>query len=289
MKKRLLCTLLAVLLLCAHALPAMAVTNVSATIMGGSLRLRQSPSYQARIIRTYRTGTVVTVLSQDAGWCQVVTPDGRTGYMDERYLYIGGAPAPAPSVRTWTDVNANYWVTSKNGRGVRMRSAPAKNNRNVTGLYPVGRTAFVARQSNDGWSYISIDGKYGYMMSEFLTPSHVDPVVPTPAPVCPTPTPAPVCPTPTPVPADILSSITLSSASPRVGDTLSVSACPSGATYMVIWYRDDNQLLSTSGQYTVAAGDAGHTIHVHVSGTGNSAGVIIEKTTNTVAVALTSP
>ncbi len=269
------------MLLCVLAFPALADSATYATVMGGYLRLRMNPSYQARIIRSYRSGTVVTVLSRDSGWSQVITPDGRTGYMDERYLYFGGSPAPTPSTRTWTDVNSDYWVTSGNGRGVRMRSAPTTSGRNVIGLYPVGRTAFVLKKSSDGWSYIRIDGKHGYMMSQFLTPSRVEPVGPV---TCP-----PTCPpsgnTPTPVPSSVLTSVSLSNASPAVGDTLSISVSPAEATYKVIWYRDDNQLLSTSGSYTVASGDAGHVIMVHVMGTGDSEKVIIDKVTNIVRAA----
>ncbi len=284
MKNKLIAAFLAAVLLCLAALPGLAASTVNATVMGGYLRLRMSPSYQARIIRSYRSGTVVNVLSRENGWSQVVTPDGRTGYMDERYLSFGTCPPPEPTHRTWTDVNSNYWVTSQNGRGVRMRNSPSVNSRNIMGLYPVGRTAYVIKKSNDGWSYISIDGKYGYMMSSFLTPSHVSPVCPTQPPVCPTQVPV-VTATPAP---DVLTGVTLSNASPRVGDTISISVTPAAATYMVIWYRDDNQLLSTSNQYTVAAGDAGHVIRIHVSGTGVSSGVTIDKVTNTVAVALSS-
>ncbi len=282
MKNKLISGFLAVVLLCTAALPVLAASTVNATVMGGYLRLRMMPSYQALVIRSYRSGTVVTVLSRNNGWSQVVTPDGRTGYMDERYLSFGTCPGPEPTHRIWTDVNRNYWVTSQNGRDVRMRSSPSVNNHNITGLYPVGRTVFVIKKSNDGWSYISIDGKYGYMMSKFLTPSHVTPFTPTQVPFCPTLIPV-VTATPSP---DVLTGVTLSNVSPRVGETIFISVYPASATYMVIWYRDDNQLLSTSNQYTVAAGDAGHVIRVHVSGTGSSSGVIIDKSTNTVSAAL---
>ncbi len=284
MKKKLIALLLAAIFLCTAALPALAVSTLYATVMGGYLRLRLSPSYQGTIIRSYRSGTVVTVLSRENGWSQVITPDGRTGYMDERYLSFGTSPEPEPTHRIWTDINRNYWVTSQNGRGVRMRSSPSVNSYNIMGLYPVGRTAYVIKQSNDGWSYISIDGKYGYMMTLYLTPSHVDPVYPTPIPVRPTQAPSV---TVTPVP-NVLTSVSLSDVSPQVGETLYISVVPATATYMVIWYRDDNQLLSTGNQYTVSAGDAGHVIHIHVSGTGSSAGVIIDKSTNTVSAVSSS-
>ncbi len=284
MKNKLIALFLAAVFLCMAALPALAATTLYATVMGGYLRLRISPSYQAQVIRSYRSGTVVTVLGREYGWAQVITPDGRTGYMDERYLSFGTSPEPEPSKRIWTDINRNYWVTSQNGLGVRMRSTPSVNSHNILGLYPVGRTAYVIKQSNDGWSYISIDGKYGYMMTLYLAPAQVTPVYPTPVPVRPTQAPSV---TVAPIPG-VLSSVSLSSASPRVGDTLYIAVLPATATYMVIWYRDDNQLLSTDNQYTVSPADLGHIIHIHVSGTGSSSGVVIDKSTRAVAAASAS-
>ncbi len=181
--------LIAILLCCLWAIPAFAVTY--GVVHGGWLRLRSDPSYSAAVITSYRNGTVVTVLSLENGWARVLTSDYRIGYMDARYLSIGStpeqagtavpvspasqapqatiAPTAAPMTRNWTEVNRTAHVISANGKGVRMRSAPAVTKTNVIGLYPVGRTALELRVSVDGWSYIKIDNKYGYMMSKYLS------------------------------------------------------------------------------------------------------------------------
>jgi len=292
MKKRTAVSLALVLLLCAFwVLPALAVEY--ATVYGGWLRLRSNPSYSAPVISSYRTGTVVTVLNREIGWTRVMTPDYRIGYMDSRYLRGGSAPLPTvqptpqPYSRTWTQVNRTAYVTSQNGRDVRMRSAPEVNQANVLGLYPVGRTVTELRVSNDGWSYIKIDRKHGYMMSKFLT-THTNPVyppAPTAVPWTPyvTPVPYPIVtgvpnatyiplPTATPQPSAI-TQVKLDPAKPRVGDTLRVIVVPENAQYTVTWYRqEDNVWLSSNTTYKVSEGDLDKHIMAHVQGYGASAG-----------------
>lgn len=286
MKKKIVTAILLALLLCGLAAAALAATY--GTVHGGWLRLRATPSYEGTIITSYKNGTVVTILSQENGWARVLTSDYRVGYMDARYLYIGSQPTvkptnpPAPD-RTWTEVNRTAYVTSPNGKGVRLRSSPVVNKTNVMGLYPVGRTVKEIRRSSDGWSYIRIDGKYGYMMSRYLMSS--GPVPPPPAPTfipgVITPTPVPTA-TPTPASKEI-KSIKLDPYKPTVGDTVKVLSTPADAEFTVVWYRDDNIYLGTGKQYKVKAADAGHTLRVRVMGAGASAGFAADAETGVVA------
>ncbi len=285
---------------------ALAVTY--ATIVGGWLRLRSGPSYNSTIITSYRNGTVVTVLSNENGWARVQTPDFRVGYMDARYLNIGYSPVVptvTPATRTWTDVNRTAYVTSANGRGVRLRSAPIVNSSNVTGLYPVGRTVLEIRRSSDGWSYIKIDKKYGYMMSQYLSSSHT-PVYPPAAttnplyPATPTQPPQPtmpsqpglpggvstVLPTETPSPASVgFTSVKVDPYQPTVGDTLKVMMTPAEATYSVIWYNELGTPLGTKKSYKTVDTDVGHIISCRVIGTGDYAGQVADAKTGTVKAA----
>ena len=267
MKKRFMAVLLIVMLLSGGAVSALAA-SVQAMVVGGWLRLRAEPSLQAETICSYRSGTIVTVLGQSRGWAQVITPDHRTGYMCSLYLEFNLDPVKPRSKRVWTNVNRTAHIISENGRGVRLRSAPEINKTNVLGLYPVGRTVLILKQSNDDWSYIRIDRKYGYMMSSFLTGGSADEMQPVG-----TQQYQPVTP---------LQKIRLSSQTPQVGDLLSLSLQPAESTCTYLWYRDDNRKLSTDPYYIVQPGDAGHVIRVRVTGTGISAGIHLDAFTGVV-------
>ena len=304
MKKRLISLALVALIGLSVAIPALAVSY--ATIVGGWLRLRSGPSYSATVIASYRSGTVVTVLGGENGWSYVQTPDFRMGYMDSRYLNYGlnpdpPAPTPTPVTRTWTEVNQTAYITSRNGRGVRLRNAPAVTSTNVIGLYPVGRTVLEIRRSSDGWSYIRIDRKNGYMMSQYLTTAY-QPVYPI---VEPTKTIQPGLPfvtaepgstsviveehpkeTPTPTPAPQQQfSVKVDPYQPTVGDTMKVIVTPSGAQYSVIWYNEQGTLLSTNRTYRISASDEGHIINVRVIGLGDYSGLVADGRTGTVKAA----
>ena len=278
-KHRIMCLFFAALLCCMMILPAAFATTYG-TVHGGWLRLRAEPSRHAETIASYPSGSVVTVLSQANGWCHVKTADYRVGYMMKKYLIIN-TDTPAPG-RIWTTVNQTARIVSANGQGVRLRSAPEVNSNNVLGLYPVGRTVMVYKSSNDGWSYIKIDRKYGYMMSEFLTTGMIDGMLP----VNPASNNMPIV---SPGSSGILSSAALNITQPSVGDTLAVSVFPSTATYTVIWYRDDNQLLSTGSYYSVRESDAGHIIHVRINGVGPSNGIVLTVSTGIITAGSSFP
>ena len=263
------------LLSCLLAASALAATQ--ATVVGGWLRLRSAPSLRATPIASYRSGTVVTLIRHYPGWYEVITPDGLTGYMAEEYLIQNSRPEPRRSAAVWTTVNQTAHVISRNGKGVRLRSSPRTGD-NVLGLYPVGRTVQVLRQSSDGWSFLRIDKKHGYMMSEFLSIGSTDEMIPVDEA-------RPVRSRASSSASRILSRIQLSSRNPRVGDRLSVQISPAGAPCTIIWYRDDYQVLSSSDSYTVRAGDAGHVIQVRVSGEGDGSGVNLNTATEVVRAA----
>ncbi|MEG0639125.1 MAG: SH3 domain-containing protein, partial [Clostridia bacterium] len=89
MKRFLAILLVAMLLVSVVPATSMAATQY-ATVVGGWLRLRSSPSYSASTITSYYTNTQVKILSTSGSWCKVETPDGKTGYMYSDYLKLGG-------------------------------------------------------------------------------------------------------------------------------------------------------------------------------------------------------
>ena len=154
MKRFLAVLLVAVMLM--SILPATSIAASYATVVGGWLRLRSAPNFNATTITSYYTGTQVQIISSSGGWYKVQTPDGRIGYMYGDYLRVGGS---IPSEGT-------AYVTSYNGYGVRLRTGPGTGYR-IIRTYAVG-TPVTVLERGTYWSRISIGGTVGYMMSQFL-------------------------------------------------------------------------------------------------------------------------
>ncbi|MFH1881009.1 MAG: SH3 domain-containing protein, partial [Bacillota bacterium] len=136
------------------------------TVTGGWLRLRTGPSYDATILKSYYTGTVVEILGTSGDWYNVKAPDNQAGYMLAAYITLGGG------------TGTTAYVTSANGYGVNLRTGPGKGYR-VLAVYAVGTQVSVL-QSGVIWSRIQVGTTVGYMMSEFLTTTPPGPTPTTP-------------------------------------------------------------------------------------------------------------
>lgn len=145
------------------AMLATALAEQTATVKGGRLRLRASASSTGNVLASYPTGTVVTIKGTYGKWSQVVTPDGRTGYMDNSFLTLETDKKPEPDPGKPVGVAT---VVSENGKNVRMRSGPGTKYSTI-GSFPVGSQATLLIRSSE-WDYVTINGKTGYMMAKFL-------------------------------------------------------------------------------------------------------------------------
>lgn len=147
--------------------PQAEAASVTLTVKGGWLRLREKASFNGDTIASYYTGTKVTVLDTAGAWYKVQTPDGNVGYMYGSYLSSSGTGS------TGSSQSITAYVTSKNGKGVRMRTGPGTTY-GVVRQYSVG-TKVTILNSGTYWHYISVDGQKGYMMSQYLTTNVVTP------------------------------------------------------------------------------------------------------------------
>ena len=152
---------LAVLLTMLAISPALADDYATATVKGGWLRLRDGASQSANTVSAYYTGTTVTILGGSGEWYHVLTPDGKTGYMNANYLTITGSITGGQ-----VDENTAAVVTSQNGKPVRLRSGPSVNY-SIIASYKVG-TPLTVLSTGESWSKIRINGRTGYMMNEFI-------------------------------------------------------------------------------------------------------------------------
>lgn len=136
---------------------------------GLNVRLRTGPGTGYTIMGSYAPGTQVTVLSPGKEWSKVKIGN-YTGYMMNKYLTTGQSGSTGQDFKPVSlPVPSEYtvWVTSRNGKGVNLRSGPSQYYASI-GFYGIRTEATMVSLGNT-WSYIRIGDKYGYMMTQFLT------------------------------------------------------------------------------------------------------------------------
>ena len=134
---------------------------------GLNVRLRSGPGKGYSILASYAPGTKCTILSAGNNWCRIQI-GSYTGYMMTRYLTnTPSVPTPTPQPKPGPSGEYPVYVTSQNGKGVNLRSGPAKTYSSI-GFYSVGTQAAMITRGNT-WSYIRVGNRYGYMMTKFLT------------------------------------------------------------------------------------------------------------------------
>jgi len=143
---------LAAMMCMAMAVPFSAnAENETRVITCGTLNLRAEAGTDAAILGKYGWGTEVEVLGFNGNWAYVEV-GGQTGYMYSQYLGKEGSALYTAYVKT-------------NTRGLNLRAEP---NGMILGSYPRGTKVSVLSSEN-GWSKVEVDGKIGYMASQWLS------------------------------------------------------------------------------------------------------------------------
>lgn len=207
---------------------------------GKNVVLRSGPSKQHEVLASYKVGQKVTVLSYGSTWCQV-SINGLGGYMMSEYLSTEKPEISGPSHGT----AYTAYVTSQNGKGVRMRLGAGKVFPTIA-TYSVG-TQVTVLEYGATWCKIRVGTNTGYMMTEFLT------------------TRAP----------SIITSVGISATSVQPGDTLRAIVSPSSASVKISWVNDQGVTLGTGTSYAVKESDAGRKIRASVTGTGATSGTAV--------------
>ncbi len=135
------------------------------------LMYRAGPGVEYTAMAQYPANTIVTVLqvSGTGWWYRCRVPDGREdGWMFYSYLQkVGGTTTTTTPVAA--AAGADYgvaYVISNNGNFVNLRAGGGTNYGTIAQL-PDGKT--VTMQNKGAvWSYISVDGKVGWVMTSFL-------------------------------------------------------------------------------------------------------------------------
>ena len=133
---------------------------------GGSVNLRNGPSFTSAVIGQGAVGTTVYVyLKGSRFW--FVSMAGTYGFMDSTFLTGGGAaPTPNPPIVIPETTNA---IVTDTGRSLNLREQPSESAR-VLGSYR-GPTALRVLMQGLNWSRVMVPvaGKTGYMMTRYLT------------------------------------------------------------------------------------------------------------------------
>ena len=142
----------AAMLCMAMALPFGAnAENETRVITCGTLNLRAEANTSSAVLGKYGWGTEVLVRGMDGDWA-FVDVGGQSGYMYAKYLGEEGA------------TNVTRYVAT-NTRGLNLRAEP---NGTILGSYPRG-TAVTVLATDGAWSKVSVDGRTGYMLSQWLS------------------------------------------------------------------------------------------------------------------------
>lgn len=152
-KTRRILTALLALALCLT--PVFAMASEYATVKGGGLNLRQTPSLNAKVLGQYWTGTWVEILEKGDTWSKVKV-GGKTGYMMSKYLNTGAA-------------GTTLYVRTNTGIGLNLRAEPSTSAPIITS-YPID-TAVSVLQRGSGWHKVKVGEQTGYMASRYLASS----------------------------------------------------------------------------------------------------------------------
>ena len=206
---------------------------------GKGVVLRSGPSKQYDVLATYNVGQPVTMLSYGKTWCEI-SVNGLEGYMMTEYL---STQRPAGS----GSVTANYsaYVTSGNGKGVRMRMGAGTIYPTIA-TYSVG-TKVTVLEYGKNWCKIRVGSNTGYMMTEFLTTTQ----------------------------PDMVKGVSINLTTARPGDTLWATVSPADADVAIVWINNDGDPLAYGDSYQVEDVDVGTKIRASVSGTGYTSGTAV--------------
>ncbi|WP_428909887.1 SH3 domain-containing protein [Niallia sp. Krafla_26] len=135
------------------------------------LNMRTSASTSASVVTKLRAGEAVEVYSISNGWAKIQV-NGKEGYVSADYLaktqiVETNNPTPTKPEEKTTTMYVN--VDSR----LNLRSA-ASTSSNILGRLENGMAVTVYSTSN-GWSKIKVDGKEGYVSSEYLTETNPQP------------------------------------------------------------------------------------------------------------------
>ena len=170
MKKRLIATLMLILVL---ALPVMEAQAASVRYIysanGGKVNVRHGPSEKGYAVAAQLpVGTEVRLISSKKGWSTIVY-NGSTVYVMSRYLSSSkpGSGVSQAAIAS-KPVGKVRYIRARNGKKVNARTGPSEKGYVVAAQLPVG-TKVRLISTKKGWSKIVYNGYTLYVMSKYLS------------------------------------------------------------------------------------------------------------------------
>ena len=163
---RLICLLLCLTVL----LPCVTALGETTKVTAYLLRLRAKPSSDSKVIDAYPKGTTVTILKKGDTWTRVKV-HGKTGYMRTDMLAYSrnSSSGSSPSSKSSTTVSSGSTAYVMSGVRLNLRDMPS-NEGDIIGSYRGGTKVKVIKKGKI-WSQVEVNGRQGYMGTEFLVPN----------------------------------------------------------------------------------------------------------------------
>ncbi len=152
-----------------------------ATVMssnGGSVNLRKGPGTDYGVVKSVKNGSFVMILQEGTGWWKVAY-DGKVGFMDVNFLKDGivgktsgtassGGSAGSAGSSSTGNASGGYALVNnpKANQKLFLRQSASKSSKSL-GSFGNGTYVNVLEQGTV-WCKVKVEGKTGYMMTEFL-------------------------------------------------------------------------------------------------------------------------
>lgn len=134
--------------------------DTAGTVTGSVVNVRSGPGTSYSIITQVARGTTVTVISQESGWYKIGV-NGKEGYMIADYLSVNSGQASGST--------AEKTQGTVTGSVVNVRTGPGTSY-GIISQVKKGASITITATLN-GWYKIDINGKEGYISSDYVSTS----------------------------------------------------------------------------------------------------------------------
>ncbi|MGN0478494.1 MAG: SH3 domain-containing protein [Hominenteromicrobium sp.] len=142
-------------------------SNFNAKTTAG-VRLREGPGLSYNTLTVLPEGTAVNVTStKNAEWYAVTTGSGQKGYVYSQYIKITGQVPEDSDDSDTPDAPAVSGESAKTTTAVHLRSGKGTNYSSL-GVISGGTAITVTDKSDSSWYGVTVNGKSGYMFSEYI-------------------------------------------------------------------------------------------------------------------------